>query len=1322
MTLRPLIPRVHARALLPAALVVLVLLLGRSASAGTGNYPTTLYLGGAASSILAASNGIVASAGPGTPASAPTATAGSTGVLTGSYTYEYTETDSGGETAPSAASTTISVASKSITVGNLPTGVNVNLYRKGSTGIYHLVTTLSSNSSPTYSDNATDTTVNAQTILPLSQNRPATFATGYYAFVPRSPMTTTSATSSSVASPTFSGKGWLVDGAGAVSYAAGTWTFTTNLRTPGTSTGTAHLVIGMWVVDATGAVVGSPLIDPTSGGENTTANITTNAGTTSPISTSISVPAFSIGNGQHLYVQFWRRQTAGSTGNPTTTLYVYDGNTKISTPTPTPLPNLPALASPASGVRVNTAPQLSATYSDSVDSGTVTMELCSDSLCSTVVDTSTSGTLSDGGTFNWTPSATLTDGTTYYWRARDTDGSSNQSGWTTENSFVYDTTKPSAPTLGSPSAGARTPNATLTATYVDPDATETGGTIDFQLCSDTSCTSVVASGSASRASGSYSPSVGDGTYYWRAQDVDTAGNQSNWSAARSFTRDTTAPSISAGTTGALLTSAPALTASGADPDVGDTPSVRFQLCSDNACGSVLQAGAGSPWTPSGLGSGTYYWRAQATDGAGNTSPWSTTQSFQLDVTAPTVSLGGTSARVQSVPQLAATFADAEAADTGTVTVQLCATSSCTSVLQSSTSAGGQANGTTYTWTPAGVADGTYYWRARTQDAAGNQSSWSPASSFVVDTVPPSTPALSSPADGTRANALSLAAPFSDPDGGDTGTVSFQLCADSACCSVVETGSGWPWSPASVGDGTYYWRARATDAAGNQSGWSATRAVTLDTVAPAVPALGDPADGAYLATAPALSGSFSDPDPGDSGTVGFQVCSDAACATVVASGSGSPWTPFGLVGAYYWRAQATDAAGNSSAWSATRSFTVDSTPPDVPTPVSPADGKRFIDPPQLDARYTESSGAGGSLTLELCKTSCATPLATTTVSSLVNGSDATWNLGQLSDGTYLWRAHATDTAGNASGWTATSSFTVDTTPPVVDVRPPALRSNAAPALTVGLSSPGDPSDSARALVQVCSDAGCNDVIASGWTGNGAKVSWQPPALTDGVYWWRALGEDVVGNQSAWSSGSSFVVDTVAPDAPTLAGPPPGVRTNRARLGATISGGDATDRGRVEFEVCSDADCSSVIDDGAAATFDADGTATWTPSLSDGDYVWRARAVDTAGNASAWSATSSFIFDRTPPAQPQTGRATVSQATLTLRWRAPRSGETLTGYVLLINGRRVRNLNASTRVLRIRLKPNDRRTFAVAAVDSAGNVGAPVPLFAPRGVTVKRTHSK
>jgi hypothetical protein len=320
---------------------------------------------------------------------------------------------------------------------------------------------------------------------------------------------------------------------------------------------------------------------------------------------------------------------------------------------------------------------------------------------------------------------------------------------------------------------------------------------------------------------------------------------------------------------------------------------------------------------------------------------------------------------------------------------------------------------------------------------------------------------------------------------------------------------------------------------------------------------------------------------------------------------------------------------------------------------------------------------------------------------------------LQDGTYTWRARATDTAGNASPWSDARALTIDTTPPVVTLLAPPARTSGAPQLQVELATPGDSTDSARALVQLCSDPACSDVIASGWTGNGTLVTWAGPVLADGTYWWRALGEDVAGNQSLWSLGSPFVVDTAAPAAPSLSAVP----LTRASLTATIPAGDPNDGGRVEFEICADTACADVILTGSAVAA-ADGSATWTPTLGDGAYTWRARSVDLAGNASEWSAPAPLTVDRTPPGAPQAVHATVSRSTLTLRWKAPKSKHAIARYLLFINGRPAQSFGPATRMVKIKLKPHDRRTFSVAAVDTAGNVGAAASLYAPQGISVKR----
>jgi hypothetical protein len=824
-----------------------------------------------------------------------------------------------------------------------------------------------------------------------------------------------------------------------------------------------------------------------------------------------------------------------------------------------------------------------------------------------------------------------------------------------------------------------------------------------------------------------------------------AGSLSANKSIRIDTNPPGTPSLDGPADASYLGAAPALSATFSNSDAGDSGSLDFQVCADAACSSVVQSGssasgladgASGSWTPSGFADGVYYWHARGTDAVGNQSGWSAVRSFTLDTTAPTApALGSIATRVNTTPQLSATFSDPGATDSGTLSFELCSNGSCATVLQSNTT-GAIANGANGNWTPSSLADGNYYWRVRARDSAGNLSGWSAASSFVVDTVPPGAPAFVSPAAAARVKSPQLGATFVDSDASDSGTVSFELCSDAACSTVVGSstsatvsgGTAVSWTPGGLSDGTYYWRLRATDAAGNQTGWTASRSFVLDTNPPATPTLAGPADAAYLGAAPALSATFASSDVGDSGTLDFQVCSDSGCGSVVKSGSSASglasgvsgsWTPGGLAdGTYYWRASATDAAGNQSGWSAARSFTLDTTPPSVPVETAPGDDVRLNQPSSLNATYADAGGDAGSVIFQVCTTSaCTTVAASTTVTGMLNNAGAGWTPGSLSDGTYYWRARAEDSGGNLSAWSAARSFTIDSTPPVA----PALVGFAgvhvrtAPALTALVDDPGDPADKVRLLVELCTDPACTQVVTTGYSGSvpgGTLAGWQAPELPDGPYYWRARAEDIVGNQSLWSAVDSFVVDTRAPAVPAAAGPAVGAIVNTARLSAAVTGLSRGGGSGLEFQVCADAACAKVVASGYVPVPASGAAPAWTPTgLRDGSYFWRLSAHDQAGNESAWSETMSFVLDQTPPGKPRGLKANVRGRTLTLRWKAPARAAHLAGYVLLVNGRRIRVVTAKTHSVHITLKKGDARLFAVAAFDAAGNVGRPATVVGP-----------
>jgi hypothetical protein len=105
---------------------------------------------------------------------------------------------------------------------------------------------------------------------------------------------------------------------------------------------------------------------------------------------------------------------------------------------------------------------------------------------------------------------------------------------------------------------------------------------------------------------------------------------------------------------------------------------------------------------------------------------------------------------------------------------------------------------------------------------------------------PDTPVLLSPSDADFVGATpTLKARFTDPNTSDTGTLSFRICLDSACNTIVSQGSSaaglavgasGSWTvPVALSDGsTYYWQALATDSTTLQSGWSSPQTVKVAT--------------------------------------------------------------------------------------------------------------------------------------------------------------------------------------------------------------------------------------------------------------------------------------------------------------------------------------------------------------------------------------------------------------------------------------------------------------------------------------------------------------
>lgn len=220
--------------------------------------------------------------------------------------------------------------------------------------------------------------------------------------------------------------------------------------------------------------------------------------------------------------------------------------------------------------------------------------------------------------------------------------------------------------------------------------------------------------------------------------------------------------------------------------------------------------------------------------------------------------------------------------------------------------------------------------------------------FSVDKTPP-TVQITSPVSGTLTNNSSVV--FAGTTESEA-TVTLAVDGQDAGTVLADGNGKWAISlkltdGGARGGTAHAIAARAVDSTGNVGEPSAPVTVTVDTFAPAAPAISSPSEGAQLPSKTVKVEGTS--EPGATITIAALRGADSGPATGVADGSGA-WTVTGTAseGAVSLTAVATDAARNASAASAARVVTVDATAPVVtittasPTVFTPADSAAAIE--------------------------------------------------------------------------------------------------------------------------------------------------------------------------------------------------------------------------------------------------------------------------------------------------------------------------------------------------------------------------------------------
>ena len=989
--------RFRLATVLAGTIVVTLTLLAGRAGAGASDYPSPLYLAGGPSALVTTSYRLIGGTPPTVPGT-PTVSLVAGGALTGTYSYIAVAGGSGGPYTASLVSPSAVASSQKITVGNLPSGTAVDIYRQKSgcaSGVncpfYYVGNSAGATS---YTDNLPDASAALNKVLPEAGNRintlfSATCAAttcGYLDLSPGvepAPGTSTSLTPPTLAawpSTTPDNKGWIVDAAGGVTIPAGTWTFQVRTKSSN-SNGVAHLVVGVWKVTASGGIItgSTAVLDPTSAGAESSTNLVTATSVVQTVSFPVSLPAVSLAAGEHLYVQFWRRQTTsyttGGGGNRLATMMAYDSLAQITHPAASTFPNDPTLQTPADGSYTSSS-ALAATFSDpdAGDTGTVSFEVCSDSACSGVVASGSVSGVANGATASWMP--VLADGS-YYWRAQAADAAGGLSSWTATRSFTLDTVAPQT---------------TISAGPADP-TNATAASFEFGADEPASFQCQLDGGgyAACTSPQSYS-GLADGSHTFEVEATDQAGNTSTTS-SYSWTVDTVAPTAS-------ITSQPA--------NPTNNTGAGFEFSADEA-GSSFQCrfddgdftACTSPQSYSGLADGTHSFEVEATDQAGNTGT-AGSYFWRVDTVAPTTV-------ITSDPASPTNSTTASLGFTGTDDITPSGSLSFQCRLD-----GGVFTACTSPKSYTGLADGSHTFQVKATDQAGNTSTAS-GYSWTVDTTLPSASITSQPANPTNSTTASLG--FSASKAGATFKCQLDGGGFTACTS--------PKSYSHLAGGSHNFQVQVTSAGGVTNPTPAAYSWTVDTVAPTVAITGQPANPTNAAGAGFGFTGTDNVTP--SGSLSFQCRLDsgsfAACT--------SPKSYSGLAnGNHTFQVKATDQAGNAGT-AASYSWKIDTAPPYTPKLSAPADKVLQNSLPRLTAIFADpTSGDTGTITFRVCSdAACANVQASGSSSSVKNLATAAWTVGTaLADGTYYWQAYGQDAAGSRSGWSPTRSFTLDTVPP------------------------------------------------------------------------------------------------------------------------------------------------------------------------------------------------------------------------------------------------------------------------------------------------------
>ncbi|EDT6902059.1 BapA prefix-like domain-containing protein [Salmonella enterica subsp. enterica] len=639
-----------------------------------------------------------------------------------------------------------------------------------------------------------------------------------------------------------------------------------------------------------------------------------------------------------------------------------------------------------------------------------------------------------------------------------------------------------------------------------------------------------------------------------------------------------------------------------------------------------------------------------------------------------------------------------------------------------------------------LSESTHYFTVQATNANGPGGLSAPVG-ITVDLSAPAQPVITSATDDVPGMTGTLDNGALTNDSRPTLNVYLDGNPASIGTTTVNSDGTWSFTPQTpLANGSHTFTLSATDPAGNSSSVSSGFVLTIDATPPAAPVIASMADntapvtgivpngGSTNETRPTLSGT------GEAGTT-ISIYNGSALvgtAQVQANGSWS-FTPSTSLGAGVWNltATATDAAGNTSAASEIRSFTIDTTAPAAPVIDTVYDGTGPI----------TGNLSSGQITDEARPVISGTREANTTIRLYDNGTllaeipadnSSSWRYtpdASLATGNHVITVIAVDAAGNASPVSDSVNFVVDTTPPLTPVIT-SVSDDQAPGL--GTIANGQNTNDPTPTFSGTAEAGATITLYENGTVIGTTTA-QPDGawsvststLASGTHAITAVATDAAGNSSPNSTAFTLTIDTTAPQTPILTSV---VDDVAGGVTGNLANGQITNDNRPTLNGTAEAGSVVSIYDGdtllGVTSANASGAWSFTPTtgLNDGTRTLTVTATDPAGNVSPATSGFTIVVDTLAPTVPlitsivddvpnNTGAIGNGQSTNDTQPTLNGTAEANSAVSIFDNGALVATVNANasgnwswtpTAAL-----GQGSHAYSVSAADAAGNVSAASP---------------